>query len=142
MRTREIDEASAQQHGRQRILPFQGERCRIEQLVEIAVELIDAGIDDASRPIERGPIDQERQRRMNIALALHLGKRGVATEVYYPLPFHLQPCFRGLGYAAGAFPGAEAASREALALPIYPELSAEQQAYVVEQIAAFYAGGC
>jgi dTDP-4-amino-4,6-dideoxygalactose transaminase len=72
------------------------------------------------------------------ALRDHLGKNGVGTEVYYPLPFHLQPCFKDLGYHEGQFPQAEAAAREALALPIYPELSEEQQAWVVAQIATFY----
>jgi dTDP-4-amino-4,6-dideoxygalactose transaminase len=74
------------------------------------------------------------------ALRAHLGTRGVTTEVYYPLAFHLQPCFRELGQREGAFPVAEAACREALALPIYPELTEAQQAHVVNQIAAFYAG--
>jgi len=69
----------------------------------------------------------------------HLTRCGVATEVYYPMPFHLQPCFRDLGLKEGAFPVSEAAAREALALPIYPELSEEQQAYVVSSIAEFYA---
>jgi dTDP-4-amino-4,6-dideoxygalactose transaminase len=71
-------------------------------------------------------------------LRAHLGEAGIATEVYYPLPFHLQPCFVELGYREGAFPHAEAASREALALPIYPELTEAQQAYVVSRIADFY----
>jgi dTDP-4-amino-4,6-dideoxygalactose transaminase len=72
------------------------------------------------------------------ALRDHLAKNGVGTEIYYPLPFHMQPCFKDLGYAEGAFPEAEAAAREALALPIYPELSEAQQAWVVAQIASFY----
>jgi dTDP-4-amino-4,6-dideoxygalactose transaminase len=72
------------------------------------------------------------------ALRTHLSKNGVGTEVYYPIPFHLQPCFRGLGVEEGALPHAEAAAREALALPIYPELTEAQQAHVVAQIAAFY----
>jgi dTDP-4-amino-4,6-dideoxygalactose transaminase len=71
-------------------------------------------------------------------LRAHLSEAGVATEVYYPLPFHLQPCFRRLGYLEGAFPHAETATREALALPIYPELTEAQQAHVVARIAAFY----
>jgi dTDP-4-amino-4,6-dideoxygalactose transaminase len=72
------------------------------------------------------------------ALREFLAKHDVATEIYYPLPLHLQPCFAELGYHEGAFPHAEAASREVLALPIHAELSEEQQAFVVAQIAAFY----
>jgi dTDP-4-amino-4,6-dideoxygalactose transaminase len=67
----------------------------------------------------------------------HLTQAGVGTEVYYPLALHLQPCFAGLGFSAGNFPHAERASQEVLALPIYAELTEEQQGYVVEQIAAF-----
>ncbi|NOT57136.1 MAG: DegT/DnrJ/EryC1/StrS family aminotransferase [Deltaproteobacteria bacterium] len=67
-----------------------------------------------------------------------LGERGGQTEVYYPIPLHRQPCFASLGHEQGAFPQAEAAATETLALPIYPELTAAQQRYVVEQIAVFY----
>ncbi len=73
------------------------------------------------------------------ALREHLGRAGIGTEVYYPLPFHLQPCFRDLEYKEGQLPHSEAAAKETLALPIFPELSEAQQAYVVSQIAAFYA---
>ena len=72
---REIDEAPAQQHGRQRMLALQCRCRRIEQLIEIAVDLLDAGIDDAGRAIECRPIDQEGERGMNVGVALHLGER-------------------------------------------------------------------
>ena len=73
-------------------------------------------------------------------LRAHLDAAGIGTEVYYPVPFHLQRCFADLGYKPGAFPVAEAASLSSLALPIYPELTAEQQAAVVDAIRTFYRG--
>jgi len=71
-------------------------------------------------------------------LRAFLQDRGVGTEVYYPVPLHLQPCFRGLGQSAGAFPRAEAAATEVLALPIYGELTEIQQEWVVEAIREFF----
>jgi dTDP-4-amino-4,6-dideoxygalactose transaminase len=67
-------------------------------------------------------------------------KRGIPTEIYYPLPLHLQPVFADLGYKQGAFPIAERASREVLALPIYPELREEHQQLVVDTIGDFIRG--
>jgi dTDP-4-amino-4,6-dideoxygalactose transaminase len=69
----------------------------------------------------------------------YLKDNGVGTEVYYPLPLHLQPCFASLGYKTGDLPVSEKLAQESLALPIYPELAADDIEYVVEQLHAFYA---
>ncbi|MGH9325333.1 MAG: DegT/DnrJ/EryC1/StrS family aminotransferase [Terriglobia bacterium] len=73
------------------------------------------------------------------ALRDFLAARGIPTEIYYPLPLHLQPAFRYLENPPGTFPEAEAASRETLVLPIYPELKEEHLMRVVSAIAEFYA---
>ena len=71
-------------------------------------------------------------------LRAFLKENGIGTEIYYPIPLHLQPCYQDLGYRAGSFPEAERAAQESLALPIYAELTEGQQTYVVETIKKFY----
>ncbi len=73
-------------------------------------------------------------------LLAHLNGAEIGTEIYYPLPLHLQECYRSLGYKEGDFPVSEAAAKRSLALPIYAELTPEMQQYVVDTIAAFYGG--
>jgi dTDP-4-amino-4,6-dideoxygalactose transaminase len=75
----------------------------------------------------------ERER-----LRAELDKKGIGTEVYYPVPMHLQECFSYLGYKPGALPESESAALETLALPIYPELTDEQAQYVANTVRDFF----
>ncbi len=72
-------------------------------------------------------------------LQAYLREHGIGTEIYYPLPLHLQKCFAALGYQPGDFPASERASSEVLALPVNPEVSADDVEYVSETIRSFYA---
>ncbi|MCY3022339.1 MAG: DegT/DnrJ/EryC1/StrS family aminotransferase, partial [Planctomycetota bacterium] len=74
--------------------------------------------------------------RLRDPLIAFLKERNIGTEVYYPLPLHLQKCFAELGYREGMLPHSEAAAKETLALPVYPELQQRQLEYVAENVLA------
>lgn len=78
---------------------------------------------------------EERDR-----LRAFLTEAEIGTDIYYPVPLHLQECFEYVGYRAGDLPESERAAAETLALPIYPELSQSMQEYVVQKIGEFFVG--
>lgn len=106
-----------------------------ELLDDVPFELVTPSLRDDSRHIYHQYVIRVPQHRD--ALREHLKAHGVGTKVYYPIPLHRQECFAYLGYREGEFPESERAARETLALPIYPELTQTQQAYVAETIANF-----
>jgi dTDP-4-amino-4,6-dideoxygalactose transaminase len=67
-------------------------------------------------------------------LIAHLQRQQIGTEIYYPVPLHLQECFRSLGYKEGDLPESERAALEVVALPVYPELAEEQVRFVCDSI--------
>lgn len=106
----------------------------------------DAGLDGNGvvLPVEReGDFHVYNQFVVRVAASArdplrdHLASRRIGTEIYYPIPLHLQVCFSPLGHHAGDFPHSEAAANETIALPMYPELTENAQAYVVETAARF-----
>ena len=66
-------------------------------------------------------------------------RKEIATALYYPEPLHLQPCFAALGHRPGDFPVAEQACQDCLALPMYPELTDDQSAFVADSVRRFFA---
>ncbi|MDD5301906.1 MAG: DegT/DnrJ/EryC1/StrS family aminotransferase [Elusimicrobia bacterium] len=102
----------------------------------------------AGLPIKRPPLGSESSKPVfhlytvrsdrRDALAQDLRRHGIGTGVYYPTPVHLQPAYAALGVKAGSLPVTESASREALSLPMYPELSAADAGRVVETVRRFF----
>jgi dTDP-4-amino-4,6-dideoxygalactose transaminase len=93
-------------------------------------------------PITEGNASIYNQYVVRVAdrdgLQQHLQQSGIGSAVYYPLPLHLQPCFKHLGHGEGDFPIAEQASREVIALPVFPELTRQQQDRVVDVVSGYY----
>ncbi len=94
----------------------------------------------AGKPCERPHIFNQYTVRApeRDALRAFLGERGIGTQIYYPLPFHRQPCFADVPCNPADFPESRRAAGEVLSLPIYSELTEEMQVYVADQIAEFY----
>jgi dTDP-4-amino-4,6-dideoxygalactose transaminase len=105
------------------------------QEVELGFEIITPLIRSETRHIFHQYVIRIPEKRDEVMQ--HLAKHGVGSKVYYPVPLHLQSCFAYLGYRGGDFPEAERAARETLALPCFPEITEEQQRYVVEVLAKF-----
>lgn len=105
------------------------------------VRLKAIGIKIPSVPSYTTHIYHQYVLRMNsdsIKLIEHLRSKGIDSRVYYPLPLHLQKCFKYLKYKKGDFPEAENASRQTLAIPIYPDLTKEEMDYIITSIKEFF----
>lgn len=103
-------------------------------LVGKQLPAIPPGATDKSHVFNNYCIRAERRDQLKQFLA----EAGIQSEIYYPLPLHLQKCFADLGHKQGDFPHAELVAKQVLALPLYPELTVEQQETVVAAIAKFY----
>lgn len=100
-------------------------------------EIVPPGIDPANEHIFHQYTIRVPRRD---ELIRHLDGNGIGCAVYYPLSLHLQPCFAHLGYREGSFPESETATREVLAIPVYPELTSAQQERVADAVLKFYGG--
>lgn len=103
-----------------------------------------AGIEQVVAPVARDYQTRHVYNQFSIRCARrndlqgYLKEKGVGSEVYYPLPLHLQPCYADLGYSKGAFPVSEKLAEESLALPIHSELAADDIDYICDVIRGFY----
>lgn len=103
----------------------------------------EAGLEEVRLPEEKAKRHIYNQFVIRIpgkrdALKAFLGEQGIGCEIYYPVPLHLQNCFKNLGYQKKDFPVSEKAAETSLALPIYPELTSEQIHYVLDMIVQFF----
>jgi dTDP-4-amino-4,6-dideoxygalactose transaminase len=129
VKLRHLDEWSeARRERAQTYNDLLGSRC-------LSFELMTPSISDARRHIFHLYVVRVPQHRD--ALMSYLGNAGIGTKIYYPIPLHLQECFRYLEYKEGDFPESEKGAKETFALPLYPELTREQQEFVVRTIADF-----
>ncbi|MDD4979731.1 MAG: DegT/DnrJ/EryC1/StrS family aminotransferase [Candidatus Omnitrophica bacterium] len=116
-------------------------RKRQENAEYLNANIKGSGIKIPSVPSYTTHIYHQYVLRMNsdsAKLIEHLRSKGIDSRVYYPLPLHLQKCFRYLKYKKGDFPQAEEASRETLAIPIYPDLTKEEMDYIITSIKEFF----
>ncbi|MBC8032330.1 MAG: DegT/DnrJ/EryC1/StrS family aminotransferase [Pyrinomonadaceae bacterium] len=104
---------------------------------DLAIEIVPPFVAPAGRHIFHQYVVRIPKHRD--AMMKHLAHHGVGSKVYYPVPLHLQACFAFLGYGTGAFPEAERAALETVALPCFPEMTEDQQRYVVEVLTKFQA---
>jgi dTDP-4-amino-4,6-dideoxygalactose transaminase len=108
-------------------------RYYLETLKDLPIQL--PRVDDGNKSIFHQFVIRSSKRD---GLKSFLAEKGIGSAIYYPVPLHLQPCFKYLGYKRGDFPEAERCASEVLALPIYPELSQDQLQYVSETIRSFF----
>jgi len=118
---------------------------REEHADRYAAEFAERGIEEliAAPATDEGCVHVWNQYTVRVtggrrdALQKHLADRKIGAAIYYPVPLHLQKCFATLGYEEGSLPATEQACREVLSLPVYPELTPDEQDAVIDAIECF-----